>query len=97
MVEKIRETCLICQIVANKVPAYKIYEDDLTLAILDVNGANPGHCFVIPKNHYPIIEQVPDQELANLFTVTNKISSAICVGSFFIFKILASLCPRRGV
>jgi histidine triad (HIT) family protein len=77
MVEKMRETCLICQIVANKVPAYKIYEDDLTLAILDVNGANPGHCFVIPKNHYPIIEQVPDQELANLFTVANKISSSI--------------------
>ena len=77
MVEKIRETCLICQIVANKVPAYKIYEDDLTLAVLDVNGANPGHCFVIPKNHYPIIEQVPDAELANLFTVANKISNAI--------------------
>lgn len=77
MVEKIRETCLICQIVANKVPAYKIYEDDLILAVLDVNGANPGHCFVIPKNHYPIIEQVPDQELANLFTVANKISSSI--------------------
>lgn len=77
MIEKARESCLICQIAANKVPSYKIYEDDLTLAILDVNGANPGHCFVIPKNHYPIIEQVPDAELANLFTVANKISSAI--------------------
>ncbi len=77
MVEKIRESCLICQIVANRVPSYKIYEDDLTLAILDVNGANPGHCFVIPKNHYPIIEQVPDAEIANLFSVANKISSSI--------------------
>jgi len=77
MVEKIRESCLLCQIVGNRVPAYKIYEDDLTLAVLDVNGSNPGHCFVIPKNHYPIIEQVPDAELANLFSVANKISSAI--------------------
>jgi histidine triad (HIT) family protein len=77
MVEKARESCLICQIVANKVPSYKIYEDDLILAVLDVNGANPGHCFVIPKNHYPIIEQVPDQELENLFSVANKISSSI--------------------
>ena len=77
MVEKTRESCLICQIIANRVPSYKIYEDELTLAILDLNGANPGHCFVIPKNHYPIIEQVPDAELANLFTVANKISSAI--------------------
>ena len=71
-----RESCLLCQIVANRVPSYKVYEDDLTLAVLDVNGANPGHCFVIPKNHYPIIEQVPDQELGNHFVVANKISSA---------------------
>jgi len=77
MVEKSRESCLICQIVGNKVPSYKIFEDDLLLAVLDVNGANPGHCFVIPKNHYPIIEQVPDAELANLFSVANKISSSI--------------------
>ena len=77
MVDKIRETCLICQIVGNKVPSYKIYEDDLILAVLDVNGANPGHCFIIPKNHYPIIEQVPDEELAGLFSVANKISSSI--------------------
>lgn len=77
MAEKIRENCLICQIVGNKVPSYKVYEDELLLAVLDVNGANPGHCFVIPKNHYPIIEQVPDAELANLFTVANKISSSI--------------------
>jgi len=77
MVEKSRESCLICQIVGNKVPSYKIYEDDLTLAVLDVNGANPGHCFVMPKNHYPIIEQVPDAELVNLFSVSNKISSSI--------------------
>ena len=74
---KARESCLICQIVANRIPSYKIYEDDSILAVLDVNGANPGHCFVIPKNHYPILEQVPDDELANIFTVANKISSAI--------------------
>ncbi|MBU89896.1 HIT family protein [Candidatus Woesearchaeota archaeon] len=77
MVQKARESCLICQIVANRVPSYKIYEDNLILAVLDVNGANPGHCFIIPKNHYPIIEQVPDAELANLFVVANKISSSI--------------------
>src|SRR3989344_5732530 len=72
-----RESCLLCQIVANKIPSYKVYEDELTLAVLDVNGANPGHCFVMPKNHYPILEQVPDEELGNHFIVANKISSAI--------------------
>ena len=77
MATKPRETCIICQIVANNIPSKKIFEDELTLAVLDVNGANPGHCFVMPKNHYPIIEQVPDIEIARLFQVSNKISSAI--------------------
>ncbi len=75
--DKSRESCILCQIIGNKIPSKKVYEDDSVVAILDVNGANPGHCFVMPKYHYPIIEQVPDRELGKLFQVSNKISSAI--------------------
>ena len=71
------ENCVVCQIASGRVPSKKVYEDELALAVLDVNGANPGHCFIIPKNHYPIIEQVPDMEVARLFQVSNKISTAI--------------------
>lgn len=72
-----RESCIICQIVGNKIPSKRVYEDELVMAILDVNGSNQGHCFVMPKNHYSIIEQVPDIEIGRLFQVSNKISSAI--------------------
>ena len=77
MADKSREGCIICQIIAGKIPSKKIYEDEQVMAVLDVNGANPGHCFVIPKNHYPIIEQIPDSEISRLFQVSNKISTAI--------------------
>lgn len=72
-----KENCILCQIVDGRVPSKKVYEDDIMLAVLDVNGANPGHCFIIPKQHYPIMEQVPDIEIAKIFNVANKISSAI--------------------
>ncbi len=72
-----KDTCLLCQIIDGTIPSHLIYEDDLCIAILDVNGAMLGHTFVIPKNHSPIMEQVPDQELSHLFTVANKISSAL--------------------
>ena len=72
-----RESCIVCQIIGNRIPSKKIYEDELVMAVLDVNGSNPGHCFVMPKNHYPIIEQVPDKEIGKLFQVSNKISTAI--------------------
>lgn len=77
MATKSRESCIVCQIIENKIPSKKVYEDEHVMAVLDVNGANPGHCFVMPKAHYPILEQVPDMEIAKLFQVSNKISSAI--------------------
>lgn len=72
-----REDCILCQIVEGKVPSEKIYEDDDVLAVLDVNGANPGHTFVIPKEHYTILEQVPDFLVGKLFNTANKVSSAL--------------------
>ncbi|MBL7054420.1 HIT family protein [Candidatus Woesearchaeota archaeon] len=72
-----KESCLLCQIIEGKIASKKIYEDDLVLAVLDVNGANPGHCFVMPKNHHPILEQIPDFEVSRLFQTANRISSAI--------------------
>ena len=72
-----KETCLVCQIVEGNVPSKRVFEDDSLLAVLDVNGANPGHCFIMPKEHYPIIEQVPDKEIGKIFNVANRISSAV--------------------
>lgn len=71
------EECVICQIIEGKVPSKKLYEDDEIVAFLDVNGASPGHTFVVPKQHFPIFEQIPDKLAGNLFSVSNKISSAL--------------------
>ena len=69
--------CLICQIIEGKVPSKKIYEDDEILAFLDYNGASRGHTFIVPKKHYPIFEQVPDELVEKIFSVANKISTAL--------------------
>ena len=69
--------CVVCQIIDGEIPSKKIYEDDDIIAILDFNGANPGHTFVMPKQHTPILEQIPPHIIGKLFNVANKISSAI--------------------
>lgn len=43
--------CPFCQIVAGKAPARKVYEDEQTLAFLDLYPISRGHCLVIPKKH----------------------------------------------
>ena len=69
--------CVICQIIEGSVPSKKVYEDDEVIAFLDFNGASPGHTFVVPKAHHPIFEQAPDDLVGKLFSIANKISTAL--------------------
>ena len=64
--------CVLCQIIDGTIPSKKIYEDDDIVAILDFNGANPGHSFVIPKQHIPILEQVPSHLVGKLFNISRS-------------------------
>jgi histidine triad (HIT) family protein len=43
--------CIFCRIIAGEIPSHKVYEDDATLAFLDINPASRGHALVIPKEH----------------------------------------------
>jgi histidine triad (HIT) family protein len=43
--------CLFCKIVAGKIPAKVVYEDEDILAFNDINPLRPVHVLVIPKKH----------------------------------------------
>ncbi len=45
------EDCLFCRIVAGSVPSARVYEDERTIAILDIFPATRGHALVIPRAH----------------------------------------------
>ena len=72
--------CIFCQIVDGKMQSKKVYEDDKIIALLDINPANPGHMLVMPKEHYMIMPQIPEDELSHLFN-TIKILSQIALRS----------------
>lgn len=67
--------CKICEFIKNKENI--LYEDEVVYAMLPEKPTALGHVLLIPKKHYPIIEQVPDYELAPLFKVANKLSSVL--------------------
>lgn len=52
--------CIFCQIVAGKLPGYKVYEDDSFLAFLDICPRAVGHTLVIPKKHYQWVYDYPN-------------------------------------
>lgn len=43
------EDSIFTKIINGEIPAHKIYEDDFTLAFLDIYPKNTGHALVIPK------------------------------------------------
>ena len=41
--------CIFCKIIAGEIPSYKVYEDDLVYAFLDISQNTPGHTLLVPK------------------------------------------------
>ena len=50
--QQAEEGCTFCDILAGKLEAFTVYEDEHTLAFLDILPIRDGHCLVIPKLHY---------------------------------------------
>ncbi|OGG43694.1 hypothetical protein A3G50_00820 [Candidatus Jorgensenbacteria bacterium RIFCSPLOWO2_12_FULL_42_11] len=72
--------CLFCKIIKKEIPAEIIYEDDRSLAILDINPRAPGHAMVMPKIHSQTILDLPENKLGLLFEAVKKVAGLIQKG-----------------
>lgn len=55
------DSCIFCQILADKAPCYPVHETRYTRTFLDIFPAAPGHCLIVTKNHYTdIFDATPD-------------------------------------
>ena len=69
--------CVFCKIVAGEVPSFKLFEDETTLAFMDINPANEGHALVIPKEHAPDLYAVSDEALARTSVTAKRVAAAL--------------------
>lgn len=69
--------CIFCDVVAGKAPAYRILEDELSLAILDINPYAQGHVLVISKRHVPWWHELNEDETASLFKTAHVVANKI--------------------
>lgn len=70
-------SCIFCKIVAGEADAYRVYEDESSLAILDINPFAKGHCLVIPKRHVPWWHDLTEAEIVSLFKVARTVAGKI--------------------
>jgi histidine triad (HIT) family protein len=69
--------CVFCEIVAGRTPAYRVYEDDSTIAFLDLFPFTRGHLLVVPKRHGPrLTDFAPEEQAAVVRTLDRMIRRA---------------------
>ncbi len=69
--------CLFCKIIAGEIPCFKLFENNETLAFMDINPANEGHALVIPKEHARDVHAVSDAAITATVKTAKKIAAAI--------------------
>lgn len=82
------QDCIFEKIIKREIPSEIVYEDNETLAFLDINPRAPGHTIVISKTHAPNLIDLPKEKVPSLFltvkTVTGIIQKALKPDGFTI-------------
>ena len=69
--------CAFCEIVARRLPASIVYEDDVTMAFVDLRQFHPGHTLVIPREHVPDIRELNTATAAAVMETVVRVTRAV--------------------
>ena len=87
------------RIIQGEIPCYKIYEDDKTLAFLDIHPESKGHVLVIPKNEVDKIYDLPEEDYKALMDTVKKLSKHLeaKLGALILWKVVGTDVPHAHV
>ena len=69
--------CIFCKLVAGQIPATRVYEDEHTLAFMDLGQVNPGHVLVAVKKHAANVFELEEAQAEAVARAVLKISRAL--------------------
>ncbi|MBI2157619.1 MAG: HIT family protein [Candidatus Rokubacteria bacterium] len=71
------DTCVFCKIRDGQIPSMRVYEDERTFCIMDINPLSPGHCLVISKAHAPTIYEAEPADLEAAIATAQRVALAL--------------------
>lgn len=75
--------CVFCKILNGEIPGSKIYENEYSIAILDISQTTKGHTLIIPKRHVENVFDLNKEECAAIMEacvyVSNKLKEKLGV------------------
>jgi histidine triad (HIT) family protein len=69
--------CIFCRLVSQEIPAAIVFEDDQTLAFMDLGQVNPGHVLVASKRHAATLLDLTPDEAAAVMRTAHRVAKAI--------------------
>jgi histidine triad (HIT) family protein len=69
--------CIFCEVIQGKVSAPVVFEDEVSLAFLDHRPLFPGHCLLVPKEHFETLADLPKKLIAPFFLNAQLLSQAV--------------------
>ena len=69
--------CIFCRIVRGEAPSHPVYEDERTLAFMDIAPVSDGHVLVIPRAHGATIFEVGAEDAAAVARGAKRVAHAL--------------------
>ena len=69
--------CVFCKLRDGQIPSMKIFEDDMTIAFMDINPINSGHCLIITKAHAANLYEADATDLQAAMATAQRVAVAI--------------------
>ncbi len=95
-----KKQCLFCKLISQEIPGKIVFEDDKTLAVMDIYPAVKGHTLFMLKEHYPLPMYAPEEELLYKFSLLPGLCKALKDGlvktSFNLFVALGAAAGQQS-
>ncbi len=90
---------IFTKIINGEIPSYKIYEDEKTLAFLDINPEVKGHTLVVPKVEVDKIYELDDENWVALWATVKKVAQHMeeVTGRRVVMKVVGADVPHAHV
>ena len=69
------DNCIFCKIANGEIPSKTLYEDEEFRVILDLGPAAKGHAWILPKNHYANLYELPEETAAKVMMLAKKMAA----------------------
>ena len=71
------DSCIFCKIIAGELPSHKLYEDEKTIAILDIFPIARGHTLIIPKVHSETLYDIQVEDAQAVGATVSRVTKAV--------------------